>query len=918
MLKRNLYLYYLLLFIVIGGAIFLPYWLTDTTLIWSHDGLKQHLPALITWHETLRHLVFDHQWPNFWQAHQGFGQDYFQTYAYYVMGDIFTYPSLLFKESALATYYSVSVIIRLVLAGLSFIFVIRRLPITISNHGVLLGACVYTFSGYANFAAFRHPFFLNPLIIFPLLILAVHQATINKRYGGLILMTWWTLWNNFYFAFILGLGALIYWLYINHVHKTWRQQGLTILSVGIGALLSAPLLIPTITQFFQATRSASTFANGLLFYPISYYLTFGDQLINVSTAPQFWFNGGLLALSIVALVHYVTQLPHKWHLVLPTLLLLLPTGAAVFNGFSAPSNRWTMLAIFPVALLTGKMLDALSALQNRTLLVAGGIGVFGYLGLLLGNGFSLNNSSNLIYGLYFITILLLATRLSERQRRLIVSVISVISLLVLFNHTHANDLKATKSELISSANLQTITKQIHMLTALTDRSMRTLVSGNLLSNLNTDDASSNLPNALKLNSVGSYWSLQPVSTSNALRLVATQTSTPNDAINTLDNRNVLSNVLGIKTRIDTLGAPQPASYINKNGLNIANYTSYVSANSYPLFTLPKYQVSLANYRKLSATQREATLADSVVTSKPSKQRSAFAKQVSAVAVATDSTGKWQDKIHYRYATHASTLPDGFYIKLAKAQKQTELHLELTNIKYVPYSFRRQKQQALANYRFTQNQTLANPQSTVNNQFNPHAYTYTWLKQHAVNAFDQNTGYTMTTTYGTNENRVTQTSQSNLSFYQKRDHLTINLGTAQTIKLADLVALNFSQPGTYSFDISVQAIPVGASFDKVAQTAIATAPKSVQLKKDAITGNVTVKKSRILASSIPYNHGWHSKTNQLVEIDGGFLGIKLHRGTNQIKVTYTSPNVYLGLWSAVIGAIILVSFIFWQYKSQHKH
>lgn len=915
MLKKNLYLSYLLLFIMIGGAIFLPYWVTDTTLIWSHDGLKQHLPALITWHDTLRNLVLHHQWPNLWQAHQGFGQDYFQTYAYYVMGDIFTYPSLFFKESALGTYYSVSVLLRLFMAGFSFIFVVRRLPITISHHGTVLGALIYTFSGYANFAAFRHPFFLNPLIIFPLLILAVHQATINKRYGGLIIMTWWTLWNNFYFAFILALGALIYWLYANGIKNTWRQQLPTIISVGIGALLSAPLLIPTITQFFQATRSSSSFANGLVFYPISYYLTFGNQLINVSTKPQFWFNGGLIALSVIALIHYATQLRNKWQLVLPILLLGLPTGAAIFNGFSAPSNRWTLLAIFPVALLTGKMSDELSKIQLRTLLLAVGIGVFGFVGLLFDNGFSLNSSSNLIYGLYFMTILVLATSGSLQQRHLLVTVISVASLFVLFNHTHANDLKTTKSELISGANLKTITKQIHMLTALTDQSKRTLVSGNLLSNLNTDDASSNLPNALKLNSVGSYWSLQPVNTSNALSLLATQTSTPNDAINTLDNRNVLSNVLGIRTRIDTIGAPQPASYINKNGLNVANYTSYVSTNSYPLFTLPKYQVSMANYRKLTPTQREATIADSVVTKNKTQQKSEFAKQVSTVAVSTASTGKWQDKIHYRYATHATNLAEGFFIKLAKSQKQTELHLELTNIKYVPYTFQRQKQQALADYQFEQNQAVANPQSTVNNQFNPRAFTYTWLKQHAVNAFDQNTGYTMTTSYGGNKNTVTQTSQNNLSFYQKRDRLTINLGSAQTLHTAELVALNFSQPGTYSFDISVQAIPVGGSFNKVAQTAIKTAPRSIQLKNDAITGNVIVKKPRILASSIPYNHGWHSKTNQLIEINGGFLGIKLHKGVNKINVTYMSPNINLGLWSALLGGVMLISFMLWQYKSR---
>ena len=44
---------YLIMFLIVVGTILLPYWFTDTSLIWQADGLSQHLPALIHWQKKL-------------------------------------------------------------------------------------------------------------------------------------------------------------------------------------------------------------------------------------------------------------------------------------------------------------------------------------------------------------------------------------------------------------------------------------------------------------------------------------------------------------------------------------------------------------------------------------------------------------------------------------------------------------------------------------------------------------------------------------------------------------------------------------------------------------------------------------------------------------------------------------------------
>ena len=93
-------------------------------------------------------------------------------------------------------------------------------------------------------------------------------------------------------------------------------------------------------------------------------------------------------------------------------------------------------------------------------------------------------------------------------------------------------------------------------------------------------------------------------------------------------------------------------------------------------------------------------------------------------------------------------------------------------------------------------------------------------------------------------------------------------------------MTFSQPGQYTFDVKVKAIPTGQPFKKVSQQAQKQAvPLNIQ--KDQISGQVTGSKNQILATTIPYSKGWHSANNQVIKINEGFVGITLHTGKNDI-------------------------------------
>ncbi len=169
LIKHPLSIYTILFFIIIL-IVFVPFLIGGGSLIWNADGITQHFPALIQWHHDLRNLFLNHKLPSAWDWNISLGQDYLQTFSYYVMGDIFTYPLILVKSTHLIEYYNLMILIRLWLAGAALIFVAPRLTKhTFSNWVLSAGGIIYTFSGFTAFIAFEHPFFINPLIIFPLL-----------------------------------------------------------------------------------------------------------------------------------------------------------------------------------------------------------------------------------------------------------------------------------------------------------------------------------------------------------------------------------------------------------------------------------------------------------------------------------------------------------------------------------------------------------------------------------------------------------------------------------------------------------------------------------------------------------------------------------------------------------------------------
>lgn len=395
--KRVYFLIYTLLFLSMVGFVFWPFFRAGKSFIWigeASDGWTQHYTALVYYGQWLRdvaeQIFVEHSFsiPTF-SFSIGYGSDLFTTLHYYVIGDPLDLLSV-FVPSDLTQYlYGGLILLRLYLAGAAFsafcFYHKEAKPV-----GVLTGAFVYVFCGFALYAAVRHPYFTNPMIYFPLLLLGAEKFLQEKRPWLFLVMVFVSAVSNFYFFYMIVLLTVLYVLFrlfmLYEKKQMWQAVVTVLQMLGyaiVGVMLSAVILLPVLYLFFGDLRSGSGYVYKIV-YPLVYYKKFLPSFISFDT-PGSW---NFMTYSPVALVSTVLlflqkkkQKELKIGFLLLTLFLLLPVAGCVFNGFSYVTNRWvwgySMLVAYIVVTVWDDLLN-LTSRQAACLLAVGAVcvGVF--------------------------------------------------------------------------------------------------------------------------------------------------------------------------------------------------------------------------------------------------------------------------------------------------------------------------------------------------------------------------------------------------------------------------------------------------------------------------------------------------------------------------------------------------------------
>ena len=134
--------------------------------------------------------------------------DILTTFHYYTIGDPLNLLSVFVPVRYTEYLYVGLILLRCYLSGISF-----SVYFFYHKHGrmaVLFGSLIYIFANYQTYAAVKHPYFINPMIYLPLLLLGIDKIYKKEKPYLFMGMTSIAALSNFYFFYMLCIFMFLY------------------------------------------------------------------------------------------------------------------------------------------------------------------------------------------------------------------------------------------------------------------------------------------------------------------------------------------------------------------------------------------------------------------------------------------------------------------------------------------------------------------------------------------------------------------------------------------------------------------------------------------------------------------------------------------------------------------------------------
>ena len=380
--KEVFLLVYTILFSVSAGVMLWYFAAAGKQMVWKGDGLSQHYLALCyyaRWGKAVLGSLLSGRpaFPTF-NMHMGFGSDLFTTLQYYVIGDPFSLPAVFVPQRYMLEFHDAMIVLRMYLAGLSFDGYCRtmgRRDLT----GNLCGALVYVFSTFALFGM-RHPYFLNAMIWFPLLLTGAERILRGSKGRFFTIAVFLSCISNFYFFYMLVLMTVVYvvWRACRIFLQYTKGVKVLLLLAGkflargvLGSAMGACFLLPILIRFVGDPRAAGETVYGKL-YSLSYYTKLPEAFVAFGTDAtlEYWTCLGFGGIGLVCVLLLILDTDREkklldLRLAFAGMLLLtvLPSAGAALNGFSYPSNRWTWAFALLAGYITAVMVPSLARIS---------------------------------------------------------------------------------------------------------------------------------------------------------------------------------------------------------------------------------------------------------------------------------------------------------------------------------------------------------------------------------------------------------------------------------------------------------------------------------------------------------------------------------------------------------------------------
>lgn len=883
--RKYCYGVYTLMFLLMCIVAFLPFFTEGKSFVWGagvEDGLSQHFSALAYYGEALReffrNLLAGHPKLVMWDMSLGYGADILSTLNYYAIGDPLNLLYGFVSPKNTETMYDFMILLRMYLAGITFIIYARKMKKR--SYGTVIGALVYVFSGFCFRLGLRHPFFINPMIYFPLLCLGIEKIYQRERPYVFIFAVCVSAMSNYYFLYMLTIFAVIYaWIrfYKYTEENKMKNFCLTILKFGmyytLGIAMAAVILLPSVIGFLGNGR----YGNGvdwksLIVYPGKYYLLFIENFIGYGNMGSNTNAGYLPIVGIVVLFTLFSQrMKHKKYraaFIASIIALILPIFGYAFNGFSYANNRWAFALSFIVALLTAEMYPRLFVMSKRQQIgIGAGIIIYTVFCIIVnasGEEILKNKGIMAACGLIavFYILLLIFQRLGYDTQKRIVRVSMVILLLISVGvHGYYRfDPKgyAYTQEFMDQGQAYRTLKEdnIRMLSKVNDPSVyRVHAEGYRYKNYGLIN---------HLNTISGYYSITAKCVTDTIKGYDTLGMQYADKYKGVDQRLGLLSLAGVKyitvahnsqvaKDVSSMGdVPYGVEKLRKKG----NITLYKNKYALPFAYAYDSYMTEQQYEQLNGIGKEqAMLAQIILNQHPADKEIQHNEQRNGPDIQTISLPE----------TRISSPKGKKYADITvPVEKDKETYLYFKNLVY-----------------------------------------------HGKKNGDDK--FILTGRKGTKGILVTQNdvqqkihiqSTFNPYYFGRKDYIVkIN---HQTSKAKEKVRLNFLSPGEYEFDdISLITVPKKDVLARLKERK-ENSMKQIQYEGNHFRGVYHAKKDQILCVTIPYSKGWKATVNgnrtKIYKANGMFMGIIMKKGTQSVKLDYETPGLKIGAWISLVAWI----------------
>ena len=883
--RKYCYGVYTLMFLLMCIVAFLPFFTEGKSFVWGagvEDGLSQHFSALAYYGEALReffrNLLAGHPKLVMWDMSLGYGADILSTLNYYAIGDPLNLLYGFVSPKNTETMYDFMILLRMYLAGITFIIYARKMKKR--SYGTVIGALVYVFSGFCFRLGLRHPFFINPMIYFPLLCLGIEKIYQRERPYVFIFAVCVSAMSNYYFLYMLTIFAVIYaWIrfYKYTEENKMKNFFLTILKFGmyytLGIAMAAVILLPSVIGFLGNGRYGKGVDwKSLIVYPGKYYLLFIENFIGYGNMGSNTNAGYLPIVGIVVLFTLFSQrMKHKKYrvaFIASIIALILPIFGYAFNGFSYANNRWAFALSFIVALLTAEMYPRLFVMSKRQQIgIGAGIIIYTVFCIIVnasGEEILKNKGIMAACGLIavFYILLLIFQRLGyDTQKRIVRVSMAILLLISVGVHGYYRfDPKgyAYTQEFMDQGQAYRTLKEdnIRMLSKVNDPSVyRVHAEGYRYKNYGLIN---------HLNTISGYYSITAKCVTDTIKGYDTLGMQYADKYKGVDQRLGLLSLAGVKY-ITVAHNSQVAKDVSSKGdvpygveklRKKGNITLYKNKYALPFAYAYDSYMTEQQYEQLNGIGKEqAMLAQIILNQHPADKEIQHNEQRNGPDIQTISLPE----------TRISSPKGKKYADITvPVEKDKETYLYFKNLVY-----------------------------------------------HGKKNGDDK--FILTGRKGTKGILVTQNdvqqkihiqSTFNPYYFGRKDYIVkIN---HQTSKAKEKVRLNFLSPGEYEFDdISLITVPKKDVLARLKERK-ENSMKQIQYEGNHFRGVYHAKKDQILCVTIPYSKGWKATVNgnrtKIYKANGMFMGIIMKKGTQSVKLDYETPGLKIGAWISLVAWI----------------